>query len=231
MYTLRSFYNSKMWRYKRLSLLMERRNKSDGILYCEHCGEPIIDPSDCAVHHIIPLTPSNVNDVENISLNDNNLMVVHNNPCHNEIHERMEYKVKKVIFVWGSVCSGKTSYVKKMAGRNDIVLDLDRIYQLISINDKYNKPKTISGMALAIRQMMLEQIGLRNMYGNAYVISSEPLLMKRERLIQKVNADEVIYMECTIEECLNRLYEDEERQPYIKDQEKYIREFFNKVQT
>ena len=225
---LRSFYSSKEWKNKRLSLLLERRN-NQGILYCEHCGKIIVDTRDCAVHHKKPLTPSNVNDVDNISLNDDNLIVIHNE-CHNEIHERMGYSVKKVIFVWGSVCSGKSSYVRSMAGRNDIILDLDNIYEAISINERYNKPDSIKSMALTIRNTMIEQIKMRAIFGNAYVISSEPLLMKRERLIQRVNADEVIYMECSQEEALERLYNDPQRTNYIKLQEQFINDFYNKLQ-
>lgn len=49
---------------------------------CKICGEPNCD----TVHHIIELTPMNINDA-NITLNPDNLVTVCKQ-CHDEIHSR-----------------------------------------------------------------------------------------------------------------------------------------------
>lgn len=221
------FYSSTEWNNLRLSIIMDRTNEQ-GQVICEHCGQPIIKKYDLIAHHIIELTPVNVNDY-NISLNPDNIMLVHHS-CHNAIHNRMEYKQKKVYLVVGSTCSGKSSWAKKVAGRNDVIHDMDELWKAISNNDMYYKPNSLKNMVMRLRDTMLEQILMRNFEGNAYVLSTEARLRPRERLAQRIGADEIIYIECTKEEALERLYADPLRQPYIKEQEQYINDFFDKLQ-
>ena len=218
------FYGSKEWQLARLEAIMRATNER-GEVIDEYTGKAIIGKRQIHVHHKIELTPYNINDY-NISLNQENLMVV-SRQSHNEIHERFGYKQKKVYFIIGSACSGKTSFVKEAAGRNDIILDIDSIWEAVSNNGRYNKPNSIKSIVFALRDTMLEQIAMRNFEGNAYVLSTESRALPRERLIQRINADEVIYIQSTREECIERLYNDPDRQPYIKEHEGYINKFFD----
>ena len=61
---VRRFYQSKLWKHVRAKLRYERRG------LCEECGK-----AGWEVHHIIPLTESNVDD-PNISINEKNLMLL-----------------------------------------------------------------------------------------------------------------------------------------------------------
>ena len=82
---LSRFYKSPEWEGL-IKLLKIERVGNDGLLRCEHCGEPITRAYDCIAHHIKQLTPDNVDDYS-ISLNPDNIMLVHHK-CHNAIHAR-----------------------------------------------------------------------------------------------------------------------------------------------
>ena len=126
MYTLSNFYKSKEWQ-DLLQVLKLERVSSSGELLCEHCHKPITKAYDCIGHHIEELTESNVNDY-NISLNKNNIKLIHFK-CHNIIHERFGYeKPKKVYIVYGSPCSGKSTWVNNNMTKDDLTIDIDKIW-------------------------------------------------------------------------------------------------------
>lgn len=75
---LKYFYNSLAW--KKLASKIRKAK----FYICEKCGK--INSKE--VHHIIPITESNVTD-PNITLNESNLMLLCNE-CHNEIHNRFK---------------------------------------------------------------------------------------------------------------------------------------------
>ena len=224
----KAFYKSKEWQLARYEAINKSTN-SKGQIMCSHCNKPIISRYDCHVHHIIPITNANVNDYT-ISLNQDNLTCVHHK-CHDDIHERFGHNLKRVTLVWGSPCSGKNRWVKENATVNDLVLDLDSIYQAISINDRYVKPNSISSMVFALRDEFYNQITMRNFTNNVYILSTEARVMPRERLIQRLGVDEVIHIDTSREECLSNLYRDESRVNCIKEYEGYINKFFDNLQV
>ena len=147
--TLTEFYNSKEWRVLRQSLIAER-TQDDGFIYDEHNGEKIIKAYDIVAHHEIQLTLDNVNDF-NISLNPDNIKLV-SQRSHNEIHGRFGYASgRKVYYVYGAACSGKTSFVNSIKGNSDIVLDMDNIWQCITGGKRYEKPNALKTNAFIVR--------------------------------------------------------------------------------
>lgn len=82
----KDFYNSKVWRDTAEVI------KADNNYMCAKCGER---PAEI-VHHIIWLTPQNINDV-NITLNKDNLMPVCRE-CHALIHEGKSSTVDGLVF-------------------------------------------------------------------------------------------------------------------------------------
>lgn len=190
MYTLKSFYTSGKWT-NFLSVLKAERTADDGILYCEHCGKPIVKKYDCIGHHKIELTEANVNDY-NISLNPDNVMLIHHR-CHNVIHERFGHeRPKQVYLVFGPPCSGKSTWVKENAGPDDLILDIDSIWECITINDRYIKRDRLKENVFGIRDCILDQIRMRvGKWKNAYIIGGYPSSMDRVRLSQKVGCKEI----------------------------------------
>lgn len=208
------FYKSKEWLNLLKRLKLERLN-SDGKLICEFCGKEIVKSYDCIGHHKIPLNDENINDY-NISLNPDNIMLIHFK-CHNQIHHRFGYELpKKVYIVYGSPCSGKTTWVENMSTIDDLVVDIDRIWECISFCDKYNKPQKLQQNVFEIKNCLLEQVKMRfGKWQNAFVIGTYPFKMERQRLADKLGA-ELIHIDTDEETCLNRAKNDEWKQ-YIKD--------------
>ncbi|MED4061693.1 HNH endonuclease signature motif containing protein [Priestia megaterium] len=207
MFTLSNFYKSKQWT-DLLEVLKLERADQNGDVICEYCGKPIIKKYDCIGHHKIALTEANVNDV-NISLNPDNIMLVHFR-CHNQLHERWGFeKPKQVFVVYGAPCSGKSTWVNSVAGSDDLILDVDKIWECISICDKYHKPNRLKQNVFGIRDCLLEQVKMRvGKWKNAYIIGTYPLKMDRERLADKLGAS-LIFIEASKDECMSRAVNDE----------------------
>lgn len=223
---LKAFYHSRRWENFAKQLRLERAT-AEGYVICEHCGKPILKPYDCIAHHVTELTEQNVDDVT-ISLNPANIKLIHFR-CHNELHKRFGFNkkpIKKVYIVYGSPCSGKTKFVEDNAGDNDIILEVDRLYQAITKAEVHGLPQAVKSNVFKLRDTMLDMIAMR--YGaweNAYIIGGYPLLTERERLADRVNADKIIFIDTPKEVCLLRL----EADPNGRDRDKwrgYIEEWF-----
>lgn len=223
--SLNQFYTSQTWVKFRKALIAERTNPSDGILYSEYSGKPIANGYDIILHHKKPLTMNNVNDFS-ISLNPENIMIV-THAEHNEIHARFGYCAeRKVYYVYGAPCSGKTSFVYRVKGNSDLILDMDSIWECLT-GDRYSKPNALKQNAFAIRNAIYDMIKTRyprQGWERAYVIETGARKAQREERIKTLGA-EPIFIEATKEECLARLEQDTKR-----DKEKwkeYIDEWFN----
>ena len=223
---LKAFYHSRKWESFTKQLRLERAT-AEGYVICEHCGKPILKPYDCIAHHVTELTEQNVGDIS-IALNPDNIKLIHFR-CHNELHKRFGFNrrpIKKVYIVFGAPCSGKTSFVEENAGDNDIILEIDRLYQGITKSGVHELPQAVKSNVFKLRDSMLDMIATR--YGaweNAYIIGGYPLLNERERLADRVNADKIIYVDTPKEVCLLRL----ESEPNGRDRDKwrgYIDDWF-----
>ena len=195
--SLSEFYTSREWSEFRRRVILERGQ------VCEHCGQPILSPYDLILHHKIFLTEENVNDYE-ISLNPLHIQIVHHR-CHNEIHERFGSYTRHIYLVYGPPGSGKTTFVENSAGPNDIVVDMDSIFEMISVNSRYTKPNTLSGVAFAVRDCLMDQIKVRRgRWSSAYIIGGFPRVGERERICQMYGAEEV-FIDCEKDLCLDRV--------------------------
>ena len=213
MFTLENFYQSKQWIRFRDILIAERIDDS-GQIFCAKCGEPIYKRYDIIAHHIKPLTYENVNDF-NISLNPDNVELIHFK-CHNKEHQRYDGFRQYVYLVYGAPCSGKTTYVQQNAFDDDLILDLDCIWESICKQDRYHKSNRLKPVVFAIRDTILQQIKTRSgMWRNAYIIGSYPLRSDRDRLCELLRATP-IYIEASKDECLARAQSDEWKE-FVED--------------
>lgn len=228
--SLPQFYQSTAWRDFRSSFIGERMS-ANGALYCDHCGKPIVHSYDAILHHKKYLTMQNVNDYS-ISLNPENIMLVHAR-CHNELHARFGFCTqRKVYIVWGSPCSGKTTYVNGIKGNSDIVVDMDAIWQCITGREKYFKPNALKTNAFILRDCMFDMVKTRTgKWENAYIVSGLPLKGERERLAMTLGA-EYIHVDTPKDICLERLASDSERSPEQKREWiAYIDDWWDKYQS
>lgn len=207
--TAKEFYHSAKWT-KLVEVLKQERTNADGVLLCEHCGQPIVRKYDCIGHHKTELNAANIEDA-NVSLNPDNIELIHFK-CHNEIHQRFSHSFQqKVYLVYGSPCSGKTTWVNEVANDDDLIFDVDRIWDAISNGGRYNKTRgksersgRLTANVFGIRDCILEQIKMRKgRWRQAFLIGGYPLRTDRDRLCEMLNA-EPIYCEATLDECLLR---------------------------
>lgn len=213
MFNLTNFYKSREWEGLVEQLKIERINEQ-GQIICEHCGKPITKKYDCIGHHKTELTEDNVNDYE-ISLNPANIMLIHFK-CHNMIHQRFEGFKQEVYLVYGSPCSGKSSWVHEVANPDDLILDIDKLWEAVSIADKYNKPNRLKANVFGLRDCLIDQIRCRvGMWRNAYVIGGYPLRSDRDRLCDLLGA-QPIFIDTSKEECLSRAMNEDWKQ-FIED--------------
>ena len=123
--------------------------------------------------------------------------------------------------MYGAPCSGKSTWVKNSAGPEDIIFDIDNIWQMITNNERYVKPNNLRTNVFMIRDCILDMIRMRTgRWKNAYVVGGYPLASDRERLIQSLDAEE-IFVDEKKEVCLERA-----RAEKRIGWDKYIEEWF-----
>ena len=207
MYTsVSEFYKSREWE-KLLEILKLERVDDKGQVICSYCHKPITRKYDCIGHHRVELTEQNVNDPD-ISLNPDNIALVHFR-CHNLIHRRFEGFYQQVYLVYGPPCAGKTTWVNSVANDDDLIIDIDRIWECLCNSDRYHKPNRIKANVFGVRDALLDQVKVRKgMWRNAYIIGAYPLRTDRDRLCSLLRAREVFIAE-TKETCMGRAENDE----------------------
>lgn len=233
---LQKFYKSKKWEAFR-KVVIEQRTDPDGYVHCAICGKPILKAYDLIVHHKTELSEDNVSDAM-IALNPDNVECVHFR-CHNQIHERFGYNgtsagrnIKKHVYiVYGSPCSGKSTWVQDNATADDLVVDLDSIWQMISINDRYQKPAALRSVVFDLRDKLYDIIKYRSgKWHNAYIITGGALLGDRQRLQVRVAADDMIFIDTSERECMNRVMlrdiPDEQKVDWLD----YVKDWFDSYQ-
>lgn len=219
MFTLSNFYKSRQWEQLIAQIRIERQD-ADGNVICEHCGRPIVRRYDCIGHHKVELTEDNVNDYT-VSLNPANVMLIHFK-CHNRIHERFDGFRQHVYLVYGAPCSGKTTYVSEIANDDDLILDVDKLWDAVCIGGAKDKPRRLKANVFGLRDCIVDQIRTRSgMWRNAFVIGGYPLRTDRDRMCDLLGAVP-IYIDATIGECMERAAKD--RPAAWND---YIREWFD----
>lgn len=217
---LQTFYASDAWRAFRLTVIAERGTR------CEHCRERVAKAQELTLHHIIELTPENVNDAM-IALNPDNVLVVHHG-CHNQIHKRNAAKRGRQVFiVYGPPLSGKTTFVRENMEPGDLVVDYDRIYQAVSGLDLYDKPNELLPHVRAVHSLLLDHIKTRfGKWQTAWIIGGYADHYRREKLTSDLGA-ELLHMEATRDQCIKRLKQDKFRKNRETEWIGYIDRWFS----
>lgn len=201
MYDLFSFYRSKEWKSLRARITLERVN-DQGDLICEHCGKPIVRAYDAICHHKIELTDANVNDAT-MALNPDNIMVVHHK-CHNMIHERFGYQTmtRHIFIVWGSPCAGKRAYVDENAGKNDLIIDIDRLYEAVG---SCGNRGAVKGNVMSLYRQLIDMVRTRNgRWRTVWIVRTLPLAIDRDSIVRDCQGGELIHIDTPKDVCLDR---------------------------
>lgn len=221
---LSDFYRSKEWRGL-LNVINSERINNDGYIICEHCGKPIVRAYDCIGHHIVKLDEHNYMQAD-IALNPSLIQLVHHR-CHNIIHNKLGYAQRQVYLVYGSPCSGKSTFVRDNMSEGDLIVDIDNIWECISGCDRYIKPNRLKSCVFGMRDSLIDMIKVRRgNWLNAYIIGGYPLISERERLIKSLGARE-IFIDTSKDECIRRLYECDDKRDKC-EWEKFILDWWEK---
>lgn len=237
-------YNSRAWKQARHTAFIRDRGM------CQYPG--CIRPAE-EVHHIIELTPANIDD-PNITLNLKNLMSVCRD-CHFKVHRQKildRYKRNarrrilnddglyfdetgmlvpmKVYIVHGAPAAGKNRYVQKHREQTDIVVDLDAILKALG-HERYDPSNNMLDMALYIREQIYSLIEARDKRIDCHavwIITTLPKKKEREEMAARLKA-ELIHIDTPIADCIAHANADPER----RDKQlavAIIEEYFEKFQ-
>lgn len=207
---VKNFYASDKWINFRLLLISQRGNK------CERCRKIVTKSINIIGHHKEELTPENVGDY-NVSLNPDKVELVCRT-CHDEEHNRFGHKVKhNVYLVYGAPLSGKKTFVNQSITRGDMVIDIDRLYEAVSMLPSYDKPNNLFSNVINIHNALIDNVKTRyGKWNDCYLVGGYADKYKREKMANDLGA-ELIFCDTSKEECLNRLSIDEERK-YRRDE-------------
>lgn len=209
------FYTSQTWRKFRHALIAERGMR------CEKCGRLLIHESDIEADHIQELTPATVYD-GNSALNPANVQLLCKD-CHNAKHRRYGHERQQVYIVYGSPCSGKSTYVREHMHRGDIVLDFDTLYSCLSGCQLYDKPQNVKAVIYEARDNIINSIKVRlGKWNTAYIIGTYPHKAQRESLAKQLNA-QLILIDTDKDTCLANAMS---RGVFADEYRKYVEQWF-----
>lgn len=189
-----AFYKSEAWRSLRRALIQERGT------VCPVCHRDYMsDTSKLIAHHIQELTPETVTDAS-IALNPSNVELICFD-CHNKAHKRYGQGTHHVYLVYGAPCSGKSTLVRQMMHRGDLIVDMDLLFYAVSGCSLYDKPDQLKSDVFAVRALLLDRIQHRaGRWGDAYIVGGYPFKLEREGLARKLGA-ELIFCDLPKEQC------------------------------
>jgi len=149
--------------------------------------------------------------------------------CHNLVHKRFGHQSagRSVFIVYGPPLAGKQEFVQQRVSRGDIVIDMDRLYQAVSMLPSFDKPDNLLSNVRGIHSLLLDNIKTRyGKWNNAWIVGGYQDKHKREKLADDLGA-ELIFCDVSKDECMRRL-ENNEALQYRKDEWRgYIEKWFD----
>lgn len=113
-----------------------------------------------------------------------------------------------VFIVYGSPCSGKSTFIAEHMTGNDIVCDVDLLYLAISNHNAHDADLHTHEVALQLKERLLDIIRDREGgWSDAYVVSTANTKEKLQAFKERINADECIFIDTPYEICMERAKE------------------------
>lgn len=113
-----------------------------------------------------------------------------------------------VFIVYGSPCSGKSTFIAEHMTDNDIVCDVDLLYLAISNHNAHDADLHTHEVALQLKERLLDIIRDRDGgWSDAYVVSIANTKEKLQAFKERINADECIFIDTPYEVCMERAKE------------------------
>ena len=113
-----------------------------------------------------------------------------------------------VYLIYGSPCSGKTTWIKEHKQRGDLVCDVDYLYSAITMDNPHDAELYTHEVACELQTALSDIIRDRKgNWKNAYVVSIANTQEKLDEAKERVHADEVIFIDTPYETCMERAKE------------------------
>ena len=137
---------------------------------------------------------------------------------------------KKVYYVYGAPCSGKSTFVQENKGNSDLVVDIDLLWRAVTGGALYDKPDALKTPVFTLRDSLLDVVKTRSgKWERAWVIEGGAQKGARERRMAALGA-EPIYIDTDKETCYRRLASDHNRSNVQEQWHGYIDEWFSTFQ-
>lgn len=202
--TVSDFYHTTAWRRFRKAYLAFRLNR-DGAYIDDMTKEQIMNPWDCVLHHVNPITEATVTDPD-VTLNAANIMLL-THASHNRIHEKFGNRRHAVYLVWGAPKSGKSLWTDENASQGDLVVEMERIYRMMGSEGIDTRYKAV---AFRIWDVLIDSVKTRSgRWRDAYIVGTFPWRADRERLLGQLGGEEV-FIDVDEDVCLNRCSDENE---------------------
>lgn len=119
-----------------------------------------------------------------------------------------------IYLVYGSPCSGKSTYIKEHMSDGDIVCDVDLLYEAIGCRKAHDADLWVHETALKLKNTLLDIIRDRDgMWKDVYVVSTANTEEKIKKDKERINADECIFVDTPYDVCMERA---KDRPQYFK---------------
>lgn len=113
-----------------------------------------------------------------------------------------------VYLVYGSPCSGKSTYINEHLKRGDLICDVDYIYSAITMQNPHDAELYTHEIACQLANALVDIIRDRKgNWKNAYVVSIANTAEKLQEAKERVNADECVFIDTPYETCMDRAKE------------------------
>jgi uncharacterized protein len=131
-----------------------------------------------------------------------------------------------VVVVFGPPGSGKSTYVEKHRGENDVTFDFDSIMQSLSGKPSHQKNDNLISYCTDIRRLILDKSLRQPKVDKTWIVVTGPDDDFRDSL--RDVPVQYIEMETPKEECLKRVAEDPLRQDVLEETKEVIERYFEK---
>ena len=113
-----------------------------------------------------------------------------------------------VYLIYGSPCSGKSTYINEHLKRGDLICDVDLIYGAISGQNMHDAElythEVACNLTSALKDIIRDRKGG---WSNAYVVSIANTKDKLKTEMERIKADEAIFIDTPYEVCMERAKE------------------------
>jgi 5-methylcytosine-specific restriction endonuclease McrA/predicted kinase len=232
----RAWYDLARWKKLRRRVFLR------DLFTCQRpeCGAVIAETSRLVCDHILPHRGD-----ERLFWDEGNLQTLCK-PCHDKVKQAEERRgISReaasraapeiprpripVVIVCGPPGSGKSTYVARHKGPNDLVIDLDVIRARLSGGGLHAHAPGFTGHALEERNRMLVSLATDTTHALAWFVVAAPTVQERLAWSAQLGEARVVLMDTCREECLRRIASDPSRKGEVERMGMLVDQWFERA--